>query len=95
MITPATTVNGAATHATYTEINGSPGRGRMSVPGIGSELNASDGRTWRQRVISRYSRDQEPIHTAPPSHFAIASPKTAATRQFGASDQPEGPANRG
>ena len=42
----------------------------MSVPGIGSELNASDGLTWRQRVISRYIRYQDPIHTAPPSHFA-------------------------
>jgi len=48
----------------------------MSVPGIGSELNASDGFTWRQRVISRYMRYQEPTHTAPPSHLAKRIPKT-------------------
>ena len=34
-------------------------------------MNARDGFTCRQRVISRYMRYQEPAHTPTPSHLAM------------------------
>src|SRR5689334_11395476 len=43
----------------------------MPVTGSGVELNARDGFTCRQRVISRYMRYQEPAHTPAPSHLAM------------------------
>src|SRR5438552_12864544 len=52
----------------------------MPVTGSGAELNARDGFTWRQRVISRYMRYQEPAHTPTPSHLAMRMPHAPTVR---------------
>jgi hypothetical protein len=75
LMTSLTTTPGAAAHAKYRRLSGIPGLGRRFVPGIASDLNASVGFTWCQRVISRYMRYQEPAQTAPPTHLTRRIPQ--------------------
>ena len=41
------------------------------MPDGGPGLNARDGFTWCQRVISRYIKYQEPIQAPVPSHLTL------------------------
>src|SRR5690242_16917589 len=54
----------------------------MPVTGSGSELNARDGFTCRQRVISRYMRYQEPAHSITPSHLTMRMPHAPTRRDL-------------
>src|SRR5689334_11542466 len=54
----------------------------MPVTGSGSELNARDGFTCRQRVISRYMRYQEPAHSTTPSHLTMRMPHAPTVRDL-------------
>jgi hypothetical protein len=45
----------------------------------GPGLNARDGFTWCQRVISRYIKYQEPIQAPVPSHLTLRTRREVVT----------------
>jgi hypothetical protein len=49
------------------------------VPDGGPGLNARDGFTWCQRVISRYIKYQEPIQAPVPSHLTLRTRREVVT----------------
>ena len=56
------TVTGARKQTPYRIFSGPPGRGGVPPTERGPGLKERDGFTWRQRVISKYIKYQEPIH---------------------------------